>query len=103
MLPSENKNTTEAPGYFLTHFLLFIAVFEVPPTETVVCSYHLYVNPLALAVALKASFVARTFMGYFRESVEIIKKAIQHKGLAFYIFWVIFINPWQIIFLRCSK
>jgi len=39
-------------------------------------------NPIALAIALDASFVARTFMGYFKESVEIIKKAIQHKGLA---------------------
>ncbi|WP_324735609.1 thiamine pyrophosphate-dependent enzyme [Thermococcus sp. SY098] len=39
-------------------------------------------NPIALAVALNASFVARTFMGYFKESVEIIKEAIQHKGLA---------------------
>ncbi|AHF79815.1 thiamine pyrophosphate-dependent enzyme [Thermococcus paralvinellae] len=39
-------------------------------------------NPIALAIALNASFVARTFMGYFKESVEIIKKAIRHKGLA---------------------
>ncbi|AMQ17850.1 thiamine pyrophosphate-dependent enzyme [Thermococcus peptonophilus] len=39
-------------------------------------------NPVALGIALDASFVARTFMGYFKESVEIIKKAIQHKGLA---------------------
>ncbi|USH00318.1 2-oxoacid ferredoxin oxidoreductase [Thermococcus argininiproducens] len=39
-------------------------------------------NPIALAIALDASFVARTFMGYFEESVGIIKKAIQHKGLA---------------------
>ncbi|WP_297501287.1 thiamine pyrophosphate-dependent enzyme [Thermococcus sp.] len=39
-------------------------------------------NPIALAVALDASFVARTFMGYFKESVEILKKAIRHKGLA---------------------
>lgn len=28
---------------------------------------------------MDASFVARTFMGYFRESVEIIKRAIQHR------------------------
>ncbi|ANF23534.1 thiamine pyrophosphate-dependent enzyme [Thermococcus piezophilus] len=39
-------------------------------------------NIIALAIALDASFVARTFMGYFSESVEIIKKAIEHKGLA---------------------
>lgn len=39
-------------------------------------------NPIALAIALDASFVARTFMGYFKESVEILKKAIQHRGLA---------------------
>ena len=39
-------------------------------------------NSIAMAIALDASFVARTFMGYFKESAEIIKKAIQHKGLA---------------------
>lgn len=39
-------------------------------------------NPIALAIALGASFVARTFVGYFKESVEIIKQAIKHKGLA---------------------
>ncbi len=39
-------------------------------------------NAMALAIALDASFVARTFMGYMRESVEIIKKAIKHKGLS---------------------
>lgn len=39
-------------------------------------------NAIALAIALDASFVARTFMGYFTESVEIIKKAIKHRGLS---------------------
>jgi 2-oxoglutarate ferredoxin oxidoreductase subunit beta len=39
-------------------------------------------NPLAVAIALNASFVARTFSGDQDESVEIIKKAISHNGYA---------------------
>ena len=39
-------------------------------------------NSIAMAIALDASFVARTFMGYLKESIELIKTAIQHKGLA---------------------
>lgn len=37
-------------------------------------------NPVAVAVALDASFVARTFCGYFELTVDIIKKALQHNG-----------------------
>jgi 2-oxoglutarate ferredoxin oxidoreductase subunit beta len=39
-------------------------------------------NPIAVAVALDASFVARTFAGYLDLTVEIFKQAIQHKGYA---------------------
>lgn len=39
-------------------------------------------NPLAVAIALDASFVARTFIGNLDHTVEIIKKAITHKGYA---------------------
>ena len=39
-------------------------------------------NPLAIAIALKASFVARTFSGDMNQTKEIIKKAINHKGYA---------------------
>jgi len=39
-------------------------------------------NPIAVAVALDASFVARTFVGYLDLTVEIFKQAIQHKGYA---------------------
>jgi len=39
-------------------------------------------NPLAVAIALDASFVARCFAGDAPQTVEIIKKAIQHKGYA---------------------
>ncbi|EKF49121.1 ferrodoxin oxidoreductase subunit beta [Thermosipho africanus H17ap60334] len=37
-------------------------------------------NPIAVAVALNASFVARTFMGYTDLTIELIKKAIKHRG-----------------------
>jgi 2-oxoglutarate ferredoxin oxidoreductase subunit beta len=37
-------------------------------------------NPLAVAIALEASFVARAFAGDSRQMKEIFKKAIQHKG-----------------------
>jgi 2-oxoglutarate ferredoxin oxidoreductase subunit beta len=39
-------------------------------------------NPLAFAIALDASFVARTFVGNQEHMKETIKKAIQHKGYA---------------------
>ncbi|MGD2245432.1 MAG: thiamine pyrophosphate-dependent enzyme [Candidatus Aminicenantes bacterium] len=39
-------------------------------------------NPLALAVALDASFVARVFSGDIRKTAEILKQAISHKGYA---------------------
>lgn len=39
-------------------------------------------NPIALAISLNASFVARAFAGDIKQTVEIIKKAIQHKGYA---------------------
>lgn len=40
------------------------------------------VNPLALAISMDASFVARVFCGDTKKTVEIIKKAIIHKGYA---------------------
>ena len=39
-------------------------------------------NPLAVAIALDASFVARTFIGDPERTKEIIKQAITHKGFA---------------------
>jgi len=39
-------------------------------------------NPLAVAIALNASFVARAFVGNADHTKEIIKKAILHKGYA---------------------
>ena len=39
-------------------------------------------NPLAVAVALNASFVARAFSGDIDKTKEIIKKAVIHKGYA---------------------
>ena len=39
-------------------------------------------NPLALAISLDASFVARAFAGDVKQTKEIIKKAITHKGYA---------------------
>lgn len=39
-------------------------------------------NPIAVAVALDASFVARSFSGNFKLTVELIKQAILHKGYA---------------------
>lgn len=39
-------------------------------------------NPVALAIALDASFVARTFIGDIKQTKEIFKKAISHKGYA---------------------
>lgn len=39
-------------------------------------------NPIATAVALNASFVARAFTGDIEQTKEIIKQAIKHRGLA---------------------
>jgi 2-oxoglutarate ferredoxin oxidoreductase subunit beta len=39
-------------------------------------------NPLAVAIALDASFVARAFAGDAEQTIEIFKKAITHKGYA---------------------
>jgi len=39
-------------------------------------------NPLALAIALDASFVARAFSGDIEQTKEILKEAISHKGFA---------------------
>ncbi len=39
-------------------------------------------NPLAVAIALNASFVARTFIGDIGHTKEIMKRAILHKGYA---------------------
>ncbi len=40
------------------------------------------INPLALAIAMDASFVARVFCGDIENTAAIIKKAIQHPGYA---------------------
>ena len=39
-------------------------------------------NSISIAIALDASFIARAFSGDIKETKEIIKKAIQHKGYA---------------------
>lgn len=39
-------------------------------------------NPIAVALGLKATFIARAFSADIDQSVEIIKKAINHKGYA---------------------
>jgi len=39
-------------------------------------------NPLAVALALDASFVARIFPGHKEQAKEVLKKAILHKGYA---------------------
>jgi 2-oxoglutarate ferredoxin oxidoreductase subunit beta len=44
--------------------------------------FHETFNPLALAVSLGASLVARAFAGDTRQTKEMIKKAISHKGYA---------------------
>jgi len=37
-------------------------------------------NPIAVAISLGASFVARAFSGDIKQMKDLIKKAIQHKG-----------------------
>ncbi len=44
--------------------------------------FELPFNPIAVAIALDASFVARAFIGDIVQTKEIIKKAIQHRGYA---------------------
>jgi 2-oxoglutarate ferredoxin oxidoreductase subunit beta len=39
-------------------------------------------NPLAVAIALDASFVARAFAGDIERTADILKQAIEHKGYA---------------------
>lgn len=39
-------------------------------------------NPIALAISLDASFIARAFSGHAEQTKEILKKAISHKGYA---------------------
>ena len=39
-------------------------------------------NPVALALALGASFVARAYCGHVDETVDMVKRAITHKGFA---------------------
>ncbi len=39
-------------------------------------------NPLAVAIALDASFVARAFAGDVKETREVLKRAVTHKGYA---------------------
>lgn len=39
-------------------------------------------NPLALAISLDVTFVARVFSGHIEQTKEIMKKAIAHKGFA---------------------
>jgi len=39
-------------------------------------------NPLAVAIALDAGFVARAYIGDMDQTKEILKKAIEHKGYA---------------------
>ncbi|MGJ8454030.1 thiamine pyrophosphate-dependent enzyme [Pseudothermotoga sp. U03pept] len=39
-------------------------------------------NPLAVALSLKCSFVARAFCGDLQETKEIIKRAVLHKGFS---------------------
>jgi len=39
-------------------------------------------NPMAVAIALDASFVARAFAGHVEQTREILKKAIAHEGYA---------------------
>ena len=44
--------------------------------------FHETFSPLAVAISLGASFVARAFAGDVAQTKEIIKKAISHKGYA---------------------
>jgi 2-oxoglutarate ferredoxin oxidoreductase subunit beta len=39
-------------------------------------------DPIAMAIALDASFVARAYCGHIDETVEIVRRAVTHKGYA---------------------
>ncbi|MCP3176226.1 MAG: thiamine pyrophosphate-dependent enzyme [Desulfuromonadales bacterium] len=39
-------------------------------------------NPLAVAIALEASFVARAFVGHKEQTLDILQQAIRHRGYA---------------------
>lgn len=54
--------------------------FKTPVQIDGVCSEP--INPVALAISLNASFVARAFAGDVEETKELVKKAIAHKGYA---------------------
>jgi pyruvate/2-oxoacid:ferredoxin oxidoreductase beta subunit len=41
------------------------------------------INPIALAIAAGATFVARGFSGEQRHLTDLIKQGLQHKGFAF--------------------
>lgn len=41
------------------------------------------INPLAVAISSGATFVARAYAGNIKETIEVMKKAIQHPGFAF--------------------
>jgi len=44
--------------------------------------FEAQLNPIALAIAMDASFVARAFSGDIEKTKEIFKMAVQHKGFA---------------------
>jgi 2-oxoglutarate ferredoxin oxidoreductase subunit beta len=45
-------------------------------------SFEIAINPLAQALTSNASFIARTYVGEMNHFIEILKKAIKHKGFA---------------------
>ncbi len=56
-----------------------------PGMETPVQVFGVFekpLNPLALAIALDVTFVARVFCGDIEQTREVMKKAIRHKGFA---------------------
>jgi 2-oxoglutarate/2-oxoacid ferredoxin oxidoreductase subunit beta len=56
-----------------------------PGLETPVQVFGVFekpLNPIALAISLDVTFVARVFCGDLEPTKEVMKKAIQHKGLA---------------------
>ncbi|MGQ9665258.1 MAG: thiamine pyrophosphate-dependent enzyme [bacterium] len=67
-LTKGQASPTSQPGYRTP--VQIDGVFETP------------LNPVALAIALDASFVARAFIGDIKQTKEIFKKAISHKGYA---------------------
>lgn len=56
-----------------------------PGMETPLQNFGVFekpLNPVALAIALEVTFVARAFCGDIEQTTEIMKKAIAHKGFA---------------------